>query len=262
VFAEEVQKVMIKNNENVNERPQKTEQGGYGGGKADGKGSWEAKPTVFVTAKDQQPEKMDADVTKWREWKDSFLSYSDTLRPGMLEWLNKIEKKKTMAPKGEELKDDDAKWKALDSMSLWRGLKACTTGEARNIIDSTEEACGYEAWFDLCKNFEPAMQAKKGAALADMYLMSSYRAKTPKETRGLLNELGKRRRNADKLQAEKVDEDTLVPILEIIMDEATASKTADLVNPSYLTLKIAVLKYVNRVVPHAESQEHSSKRAS
>ena len=55
------------------------------------------------------------------------------------------------------------------------------------------------------------------------------------------------------------DEDTLVPILEIIMDEATASKTADLVNPSYVELKNATLKYVNRVVPHAENQDKSAR---
>ena len=142
---------------------------------------------------------MDGYVAKWREWKDSFLSYADTLRPGMKVWLNKVEKL-IKAPTREELKDDAATWKELDRQSLWRGIKACTTGEARKIIDSTEEECGYEAWFDLCKNFEPAMQAKKGSALADLYLMASKRAKTPKETRGLLNEFEKRRRLADKLQ--------------------------------------------------------------
>ena len=119
---------------------------------------------------------MDEDVTKWREWKDSFLSYADTLRPGMKTWLNKVESL-TSAPTVDILQDDKATWEELDRESLWRGIKACTTGEARKIIDPTEVECGYEAWFDLCKNFEPAMQAKQGVALADLYLMSSKRAK-------------------------------------------------------------------------------------
>ena len=200
---------------------------------------------------------MDEDVTKWREWKDSFLSYADTLRPGMKTWLNKVESL-TSAPKGEIL-DDKATWKELDRESLWRGIMACTTGEARKIIDSTEVECGYEAWFDLCKNFEPAMQAKKGAALADLYLMSSKRANHPKGTRGLLNELEKRRRLADKLQIENVDGNALVHILEIIMGEATASRTASLESPNYVEIRNAVLKYVNRVVPNAEGQENGSR---
>ena len=74
------------------------------------------------------PEKMDADVSKWREWKDSFLNYSDTLRPGMKSWLNKVEKL-AKAPKEDEIKDDLAPWKELDRASLWRGIKACTTGK-------------------------------------------------------------------------------------------------------------------------------------
>ena len=133
---------------------------------------------------------MDEDVSTWREWKDNFLSYADTLRPGMKEWLNEVEKAPE-APKGSELKDDKATWKEMDRTSLWRAIKACTTGESRKIVDATEEECGYEAWFDLCKNFEPAMQAKKGSALADLHLMSSRRAKNHKEIRGLLNELKK-----------------------------------------------------------------------
>ena len=101
----------------------------------------------------------------------------------MAKWMEKAPE----APKGSELNDDKATWKEMDRTSLWRAIKACTTGESRKIVHATEEECGYEAWFDLCKNFEPAMQAKKGSAFADLYLMSSRRAKNPKETRGLLN---------------------------------------------------------------------------
>ena len=100
---------------------------GGGKGKGDGKGGWEVKPTVFVKAKEQIPDKMDEDVTKWREWKDSFLSYSDTLRPGMKAWLNKVERL-VKSPEESEIKDDEATWKLLDRQSLWSGIKACTTG--------------------------------------------------------------------------------------------------------------------------------------
>ena len=167
-FADSIHAIMTKNQDVTNDRLGKLEGGEFAGARGEGK-PWEPKPTIFIKAKEQIPDKMDEDVTKWREWKDSFLSYADTLRPGMKSWLNKVESL-TSAPK-EEIIDDKATWKELDRESLWRGIKACTTGEARKIIDSTEAECGYEAWFDLCKNFEPAMQAKKGAALADLYLM-------------------------------------------------------------------------------------------
>ena len=73
--------------DNADSRLQAIEQyqvnrGGKGGS---GKGSWEEKPTVFIQAKDQMPDNLDADASNWREWKESFLSYADTLRPGIKE---------------------------------------------------------------------------------------------------------------------------------------------------------------------------------
>ena len=84
-FAEEIQGIMIRNNDSLDGRLQIIEQAGVGGGKGEGKRAYELKPTVFIKATDQLPGKMDDDVSMWREWKDNFLSYSDTLRPGMKE---------------------------------------------------------------------------------------------------------------------------------------------------------------------------------
>ena len=106
-------------------------------------------------------------------------------------WPNEVEKL-TKAPTGEQLKDDKATWEELGRERLWRGIKACTTGGARKIIESTGEGCGHEAWSDLCNNFEPAMQVNKGTALADLYFTSGKRPQNRKETRGSLNELKKK----------------------------------------------------------------------
>ena len=160
---------------------------GNGGGKGDGgKGTWEPKPTVFIKAKDQMPDKLDADASKWRDWKESFLSYADTLRPGMKAWLKEIEEDvrdlseiNEDALKATVTSGELKEWVVLDRENLWRGVRGCTTGEARKITESTQSENGYEAWLDLCKNFEPAVKAKKGAALADVYMMTAKRAKNP-----------------------------------------------------------------------------------
>ena len=87
---------------------------GGGGGGIDQK---EAKPTVYIKAKDQVPEKMDADVLKWKAWKSNFLSYADTLRPGMKKWLNDIERL-PHNPRGTDYSDETETWKTLDKESL------------------------------------------------------------------------------------------------------------------------------------------------
>ena len=105
------------------------QENGGGGGGSDHK---ETKPTVYIKAKDQVPEKMDADVLKWKAWKSNFLSYADTLRPGMKKWLNEIEFLPSN-PRGTDYSGEIEKWTNLDNESLWRGIKACTEGKQYHI---------------------------------------------------------------------------------------------------------------------------------
>ena len=100
------------------------------------------------------------------------------------------------------------------------------------------------------------MKAKKGQALADVYLMTAKRAKNPKETRSMMTELECKRKIAERLQVEKIADETLVPILLAFMDDETIQKTTDMVEEGYVAIKNAVLKYVNRVVPHAEGDKN------
>ena len=44
----------------------------------------------------------------------------------------------------------------------------------------------------------------------------------------------------------------VVPILLAFMDDETTQKTTDMVEEGYVAIKNAVLKYVNRVVPHSK----------
>ena len=81
--------------------------------------------------------------------------------------------------------------------------------------------------------------------------MTAKRAKNPKGTRTLMTELESKRRIAERLQDSKIADETLVPILLAFMDEETSQKTTDWVEKGYMAIKNAVLKYVNRVVPHA-----------
>ena len=72
-----------------------------------------------------------------------------------------------------------------------------------------------------------------------------------------MTELERKRRIAERLQPEKIADDTLVPILLAFMDEETTQKTTDVTEKGYVAFKNAVLKYVNRVVPHAEAENNS-----
>ena len=151
-----------------------------------GKGSWEEKPTVSIKAKEQILDKLDADASKWRDWKKSFLSYADTLRPGMEDWLKEVDNVNNI----EDLYEDDLKeevkknkiqdWVVLDKDNLWRGVRGCTIGEARKITESTQSENGYEAWFDLCRNFEPAVTAKKGPSACGCLPHDSKTGQEPK----------------------------------------------------------------------------------
>ena len=120
---------------------------------------------------------MDSDILMWMTWKDNPLSYADTLRPGMKKWLNEIEVLPNN-PKGIDYSSGLEKWNNLDKESLWRGIKACTAGGARQIVEATVDENGDEAWFELNRNFEPAMEANRIRAVGDMYSMHAYARNT------------------------------------------------------------------------------------
>ena len=146
----------------------------------------------------------------------------------MKKWLNDIERLPSN-PRGTDYSSEIEKWKKLDKESLWRGIKACTEGEARKILESTVEEDGYEAWFELNRNFEPAMEAKRIRAVGDVYSMHSWKAKTTTETRSYLTELEKRRRVAVQLKSsdgidETLSDAALIPIMQAFLDEETKSK--------------------------------------
>ena len=63
--------------------------------------------------------------------------------------------------------------------SRWRGIKACTAGEARKLLESTVDENGYEAWYELTRNLEPAMEAKRIRTVGEVYSMPAWKANKP-----------------------------------------------------------------------------------
>ena len=93
----------------------------------------------------------------WEEWSSEDVEQRSVLVLGcckkfchshcLKKWLNEIE----VVLKNPRCTDyfwEIEKWKDLDKESLWRRNKACTEQrEARQIVESTVETNGYEAWF-------------------------------------------------------------------------------------------------------------------
>ena len=108
--------------------------------------------------------------------------------PGMKEMMDHT---KNADSEVDELLLKEDHWWNKNEM-LYRFLKKYTGTEARRVVQGVSENNGWEAWRRLNQQYEPATVTREAQVLARYTNMVTTKAKSPRETKTLLNELSDR----------------------------------------------------------------------
>ena len=172
---------------------------GHGGGDraentklGGGQGKWRPRRPRILTADEYDPNDK---LEEWRAWKEDAFDYFDTVNPGVKE-------------------------------KIWRALKQLTGGKARKVVTAVKEENGYEAWCKLSKNFEPGLASMQGRVIAEFGDMIKNPAKTPNETRRLINELIQKKKRVEDITGQEMEDIYSKAVLAGILDPMTRQHTA------------------------------------
>ena len=137
-------------------------------------------------------------------------------------------------------------WAATDTEQLWRALANLTVDEPRKIIEATPDD-GWNAWRRLCQHFNPSLASMEGRAWSDLGTMAQNIAKSPEETKKMINELSLRIKHVEDISGEKVADTHAKSILLIFMDSITRQHTASYHGKTndYSRLKQECLQFIN-----------------
>ena len=230
-----------------------------GDGRIGGSGSGGRGGRDYIPLKNQMPDTFDNELKVWRNWRTDLLSYVDTVTPGMKRFM--IEVESMNASPSREWLQEFAKREGMpfvveDQVKIWRVLKKTTKGEARKIVESIRDEAGYMAWREIVNNFEPAMASRQGTSLAELMAMVSLKASSPEETKMMLNELERRRKEAEDFSEAKIPDATLKGVLISFMDQRTNDHSTDKHSQGipYVDLKNHVLKFINNTKTSSTSR--------
>ena len=198
-----------------------------GPGVGGGNGGREDRQKGYLPLKSTIPESLGNAREKWRSWKRDALGYFDTITKGMKAYLLEIEK---------QPEDITADWAFGEANSrgalaatatehLWRAFASLTVDEPRKIIEATPDD-GWNAWRRLCQHFNPSLASMEGRAWSDLGTMAQNIAKSPEETKKMINELSLRIKHVEDISGEKVADTHAKSILLTFMDSITRQHTA------------------------------------
>ena len=153
-----------------------------------GREARDTKTRGYLPFKSTIPEPLGNEPSKWRAWKMDALGYFDSTTRGMKVYLLEIEK----SP--EDISEDWAAgqassrgmWASADKELLWRALNAMTVDEPKKIVAAVPDD-GWNAWRRLCQYFNPSLASMEGRAWAELGMMAQNTAKSPDETKRMIN---------------------------------------------------------------------------
>jgi len=218
-----------------------------GGGGSQGHGGGSAEKIFgYLPLKEMVPNIFDGKLEGWRKWKDDVIDFAEMMRPGVKELLKEAELEEVTVGTTWTGKSGNP-LAQMEMIRIWRLLKQKTEGEARKVVNTAEEECGFGAWQALCRRHETGLEARMSKAMADMSMVP--KAANPAELRDKITELEHRLRRAEQIKGTLVDKEWKKQLLQGIMDPTTAAATAFETGLDYEGLKNRVLQYVNRVAP-------------
>ena len=124
-----------------------------------------------------------------------------------------------------------------------------TVDEPKKIVAAVPDD-GWNAWRRLCEYFNPSLASMEGRAWAELGMMAQNTAKSPDETKRMINELAVRIRQVEDISGEAVAATHAKSILLTFMDAVTRQHTAAFHGrqSDYTKLKQESLQFINNTV--------------
>ena len=225
---------------------------GDGAGDRDrGDSRGEFKVKGYLPLKNTIPDSLGSDPAKWRTWKRDALNYFDSITKGMKIYLLEIERKAEDVDQIWACQQANLRgaWAHADSEQIWRALNSLTVEEPRKIIDACPDD-GWNAWRKLCQHFNPSLASMEGRAWSELGMLAQSSAKTPEDTKRLINELACRIKCVEDLSGESVADTHAKSTLLTFMDPLTRQHTASFhgKQSDYAKLKQECLQFINNAV--------------
>ena len=191
------------------------------------------------------------DPLKWRAWKRDVLGYFDSITRGMKAYLLEVERNPSYIDEAwvEEQAVARGNWAREDKEQLWRALNSLTVDEPKKIIEATPDD-GWNGWRLLCQYFNPSLASMEGRAWSELGMLAQNTAKSPEETKRLMNELAVRIKNVEDISGEAVADTHAKSILLTFMDPITRQHTVAFhgKQSDYMKLKQECLQFINNTV--------------
>ena len=124
-----------------------------------------------------------------------------------------------------------------------------TVDEPKKIVAAVPDD-GWNAWRRLCQYFNPSLASMEGRAWAELGMMAQNTAKSPDETKRMINELAVRIKQVEDISGEAVAATHAKSILLTFMDAVTRQHTAAFHGrqSDYTKLKQESLQFINNTV--------------
>ena len=203
--------------------------------------------------KDMKPTELTKD-DQWRRWKADVEDFAEETFPGMKEVLEKARDSEVTVDE-EWFDATQAAWWGKSDM-LYRFLKRYTGTEARRVVQSVPEDNGWEAWRRLHQQYEPATVTREAQLMSRYTNMVTRKAKTPRETKMLLIELGERAKRVEEVTGRPVEARHAMSVIASMLDPETSKHTAQYqaATGSVEVLKRKVMEFVNLVTAHDQNK--------
>ena len=224
----------------------------------------EKSPEGLLHRKDMKPSILEKDE-HWRRWKSDVEDYSEETYRGMKDMLDKVRDAEGAVGEAWFTGADEQWWSKGEP--LYRFLKRYVGGEARRVVLGVGDDNGWEAWRRLHQQFEPASVTREAMVLAKYTNMVNRKAKTPKETKALMNELDERAKRVEEVTGTPVESRHAMSVIAGLLDPETSKHTAQYqgAKSNVETLRRKVLEFTNLVTAHDTNkmdldmvQEHQS----
>ena len=212
----------------------------------EGKNTDKNQSKSLLLAKDMKPTSLDKE-DQWRRWKSDIEDYCEEVFPGMKDMLDKARDADVTVDEVWFEGPASKWWERGDT--LYRFLKRYTGTEARRVVLGVAEDNGWEAWRKLNQQYEPATVTREAQVLARYTNMVTKKAKTPRETKTLLNELSERAKRVEEITGRPIEDRHAMSVIAGLLDPETAKHTAQYqgARASVELLKQKVMEFINLV---------------
>ena len=211
---------------------------------------------TLLNPKNMLPKEL-AKEDDWRRWKSDVEDYAEETFDGMKDFLEQVRcEDNPIDEQWFEQKGFAKHWWKKGEM-LHRFLKRYTGTEARRVVMGAMENNGWEAWRRLSQQYEPATVTREAQVFARYTSMVNKRARNPRETKGLMVELGERARRVEEITGRPVEERHAMSVIAGILDPETQKYTAQYqgLKSSVDQLKRKVMEFVNLVTQSTDPMD-------